>query len=198
MWLSLSNVRPNLSIIRSSFWGLIRKPKARSSVYYNTVHAVPVNHGGNYLVNFNLYIPLQSVQFKLWFHIIFYPVSQAEKLQRFISFVYILTTISFVNNEFLELLYFKTLFITAQKHIQSRNSHWRCSMKKVLLEILQNSQENACVRVSFLIKLIKKETLAQVLSCEFCEISKNTFLTEHIWTTASVRFLSSIYDGAFC
>ena len=27
---------------------------------------------------------------------------------------------------------------------------------------------------------IKKETLAQVLSCEFCEISKNTFFKEHM------------------
>ena len=59
----------------------------------------------------------------------------------------------------------------------------RCSVKKVFLEILQTSQENTCVRVSFLIKLkalglqlyIKKETLAQVFLCEFCEISKNTF-----------------------
>ena len=32
---------------------------------------------------------------------------------------------------------------------------------------------------------IKKETLAQVFSCEFCEISKNIFFAEHIWTTAS-------------
>ena len=32
---------------------------------------------------------------------------------------------------------------------------------------------------------INKETLAQVSSCEFCEISKNTFITEHLWTTAS-------------
>ena len=58
----------------------------------------------------------------------------------------------------------------------------RCSVKMVFLEISQNSQENTCDRVSFLIKLqasasnfIKKETLAQVFSCEFCEISKNTF-----------------------
>ena len=57
-----------------------------------------------------------------------------------------------------------------------------CSVKQVLSEILQNSQENTCVKVSFLIKLqaqacyfILKETLAQVFSCEFCEISKNTF-----------------------
>ena len=48
---------------------------------------------------------------------------------------------------------------------------WRCSVKKVFLEISQNSQENTCARVSFLIKLqalacsfIKKETLAQVFS----------------------------------
>ena len=33
---------------------------------------------------------------------------------------------------------------------------------------------------------IKKEILAQVFSCEFCKISKNTFFTEHLWTTASV------------
>ena len=29
----------------------------------------------------------------------------------------------------------------------------RCSVKKVFLEILQNSQENTCARVSFLLKL---------------------------------------------
>ena len=38
-----------------------------------------------------------------------------------------------------------------------------------------------------LIKLqnfIKKTTLAQVLFCEFCEISKNKFFTEQLWTTS--------------
>ena len=69
----------------------------------------------------------------------------------------------------------------------------RCSVKKVFLEILQNSQENTCARVPFLIKFqaftpqvynfIKKETVEQVLSCEFCEISKKTFFTEHVWAT---------------
>ena len=33
--------------------------------------------------------------------------------------------------------------------------------------------------------VFKKNALAQVFSCEFCEISKNTFFTEHLWTTAS-------------
>ena len=54
-----------------------------------------------------------------------------------------------------------------------------CSVKNVFLEILQNSQENTCARVSVLIKFFKKETLAQVFYSEFCEISKSTFFTEH-------------------
>ena len=69
----------------------------------------------------------------------------------------------------------------------------------MFLEISQNSQENNCARISNLIKLqvwpkktlaqannfIKLETLAQVFSCEFCEISKDTFFKEHVWATAS-------------
>ena len=33
---------------------------------------------------------------------------------------------------------------------------------------------------------IKKETLAQVFSCESWDIFKNTFFTEHVWAIASV------------
>ena len=62
----------------------------------------------------------------------------------------------------------------------------RCSVEKVFLEISQNLHENTCARVSFLIKpkaysFIKKENIAQVFSCEFCEISKNTFFIEQLW-----------------
>ena len=46
---------------------------------------------------------------------------------------------------------------------------------------LRNSQAQAC-------NFIKKETLTQVFSCEFCKISKNTFFTEHIWATASILY----------
>ena len=35
----------------------------------------------------------------------------------------------------------------------------------------------------------KKETLRQLFSSEFCEISKSTFFTEHIWATASKKEL---------
>ena len=69
----------------------------------------------------------------------------------------------------------------------------KCSVKKVFLKISQNPQETTYTRFSFIIKLqaqaynfIKKETLTQVLSCEwFYKISKNTFLAEHIPVTAS-------------
>ena len=64
------------------------------------------------------------------------------------------------------------------------------SVKKVFLEMSPNSQENTCARDSFLVKLqayfFKKESLAQVFSCKFCKISKTTFFTEHLQTTASV------------
>ena len=39
--------------------------------------------------------------------------------------------------------------------------------------------------------LFKKETLAQVSSCEFCEISKNTSFTEYLWATAFAFLTSS-------
>ena len=42
---------------------------------------------------------------------------------------------------------------------------------------------------------IKKETLAQVFSCEYCEISKNTIFTENLWATASWE--SSIKESSW-
>ena len=54
-----------------------------------------------------------------------------------------------------------------------------CSVKKVFLKISQNSPENACAKASFLVKLqaktcnfLKKETLVQLLSGEYWEISQ--------------------------
>ena len=69
----------------------------------------------------------------------------------------------------------------------------QCSVKEVFLEISQNSEENTCARVSFLIKLqawalqlYKRETLAQVFSFEFCEISKKTFFYRTALVAASI------------
>ena len=50
------------------------------------------------------------------------------------------------------------------------------------------SRSNQC-------NFVKKETLAQVLSCEFSEISKNTFFTQLVRATTSVTFLFS--SGSF-
>ena len=90
----------------------------------------------------------------------------------------------------------------------------------MFLEISQNSQENTCARVSFLNKglrpatLFKKETLAQVFSCEFCKISKNIFsyrtplvaasglnfflqqffkFSRNIFTSFSLLYISKLY-----
>ena len=68
--------------------------------------------------------------------------------------------------------------------------------KKVTLKVLQNSQENTCTGVSFLIKLqalckletcnfIKKEFPVHVFFCKFCEIFKSTYFVEILRTAAS-------------
>ena len=49
------------------------------------------------------------------------------------------------------LLFVFNCFKINRNHLKS--SHQRCSVKKMFLEISQNSQENTCARVSFLIKL---------------------------------------------
>ena len=59
----------------------------------------------------------------------------------------------------------------------------RCSVKKVFLEVSQNSQENSQAEAC---NFIKKETLGQVFPYEFCEISKNTFSCKTPPVVASV------------
>ena len=93
----------------------------------------------------------------------------------------------------------KSYFIKVPGFLQKQLLR-RCSVKKVFLErCSQNSQENTWIRDSILIKLqaygCKKETLAQAFSCEFSEISKNTFFTEHLRTTASAFSFSETATG---
>ena len=75
-----------------------------------------------------------------------------------------------------------------------------CSVKKVFLEISQNSQENTCARVSFLIKLqvrpatlLKKRLWHRCFAVKFCKISKKTFSYRTPLLAASVSF-PSIWD----
>ena len=93
----------------------------------------------------------------------------------------------------------KPLFYEISRQFCIRSSRKRCFVKKVFSEISQNSQENTCARVSFLINFIKKETL-EVFSCEFYEISENTFFTKHLWTTALPFLFEQFFNnwGWFC
>ena len=70
----------------------------------------------------------------------------------------------------------------------------RCSVKKVFLEISQNSLRNTCARVSFLQALDwkacnfikKRDPNTQVFSSEICEIFSKTYVEEYLRTNASI------------
>ena len=67
------------------------------------------------------------------------------------------------------------------------SNHQRCSIKKSVVKNFKKlTGKHLCQREYLFFKknFIKKRTLAQVFSCELCEIFKNTFFTEHLWTTA--------------
>ena len=74
---------------------------------------------------------------------------------------------------------------------RNRSSHQMCSMKKgVLKNFAKFIGKHLCQSLFFnkvaggACNFIKKENLARVFSCKFCEISKNTLFTEYLWTTA--------------
>ena len=88
-----------------------------------------------------------------------------------------------------------------------RSSHQRWSIKKdVLKNFAKFAGKHMCQGLFFdkvaglrPATLLKKETLGQVFSCEFCDTPKSIFFTEHLWTTASGMLLCSslkfsIYD----
>ena len=66
-----------------------------------------------------------------------------------------------------------------------------CSLKKMFLEISQNSQENACDGAAC--NFIKKETLAQAFSCKCYEISKNSFFYRTPLVAASVPVIQLLW-----
>ena len=65
-------------------------------------------------------------------------------------------------------------------------------IKKVFLEILQDTQESTCVWVSFLspeaYNFIKKKTPTQVYFCQYYEIFKNAYFTEQLCAIDSNLF----------
>ena len=87
-----------------------------------------------------------------------------------------------------------------------RNIHKRCSIRKAVLKnFVKFTGKHLCQSFFFnkvadlrpkACNFIKKETLAQMLSCEFCKIFKNTFFTEHLWMTASKNHSQVSYRTA--
>ena len=71
-----------------------------------------------------------------------------------------------------------------------RSSHRRYSVKKVVLEILQNSQKNTCARDSFLIKL--QTSLARCFPVTFVK-----FLTTAFLQNTSGRLLLNVKNTCF-
>ena len=60
----------------------------------------------------------------------------------------------------------------------------KCFVKQVFLEISQNSQENTCARVSFLIKfstLFKKRLWHRCFPVKFAKFLRTPFFIEHHW-----------------
>ena len=78
-----------------------------------------------------------------------------------------------------------------RKDLNHRNSHRMSSIKKVFLEISQNSQENTCARDSFLIKLkgpatfLKKNLWQRSFPAIFAKFLRTPFFTEHLRMTGS-------------
>ena len=73
---------------------------------------------------------------------------------------------------------------------KSRSSHRRCSLKKAVKEILQNSHENTFAGVSYL-----KETPSQVFSWEFCKILRTPPLKN---TSGRLLLKSNSFVNIFC
>ena len=77
-----------------------------------------------------------------------------------------------------------------------RRSHQKCSVRNGVLRNSEKFIGKYLCQSLFFNKVVKKGTLA-LFSCEFCEISKNAFFTDHLWATASVKLTTTRYVGMF-
>ena len=82
-----------------------------------------------------------------------------------------------------------SFYLKLESSLLVRSSHMRCSArrKNVLRNFAEFTGKLLCQSLFLKKTFIKKQTLAQVFSFEFCEISKSTFFTEHFWTVASFK-----------
>ena len=82
-----------------------------------------------------------------------------------------------------------------------RSSHWRCSVKKKCSQKFKNIHRKTPVLESLLVApatLLKKQTLAQMFSRQFCTIFKNIFFTEPLQKNASAKQQNIKNVSFFC
>ena len=73
----------------------------------------------------------------------------------------------------------------------------RCSVREVFLEISQNSQENTCVRVSFLIKL--QSLWHRCFPVNFAKFLRTPFFTEYLrWLPLGNSLPFTILQSEIC
>ena len=71
----------------------------------------------------------------------------------------------------------------------------RCSVKAVFLKISQNSQENTCARVSFLIKLqLKKRLWHRCFLVNIAKLLRTPILIKHLWWLPLVILGPSLWN----
>ena len=94
------------------------------------------------------------------------------------------------------------LWIVHLKRVEAASRFF--SMKKAILIYFAKFTRKHLCQSLFFIKLqpvvcnsFEKKTLAQVISREFCKISKSIFFTENLWTTASERTKALLILPAF-
>ena len=71
-----------------------------------------------------------------------------------------------------------------------------CSVRKGLLRNFVKFTGKHLCQSLFFKKVAGQETWAQVFSCEFCKISKNTFFAEHLWATTFENFLELLVNSS--
>ena len=102
----------------------------------------------------------------------------------------------FPANYFFEKIDLKIIFLHTAEALAGR-----CSVKKVFLEIWQNSQKSTCGRVSFSIKLQacnfleKKKLWHRCFPVNFAKFLRMPFVIEHLrWLFLTLEFLKIVFS----
>ena len=105
----------------------------------------------------------------------------------------------FPANYFFEKIDLKIIFLHTAEALAGR-----CSVKKVFLEIWQNSQKSTCGKVYFSIKLqalglrpatlLKKRLWRRCFPVNFAKFRRTPFLIEHLrWLLRTLEFLEIVF-----